>query len=307
MKDTAGIPLFETPVMRKLTDTLETLKPAQRKVADFILRNPLRAAMLSISEIGRESGTSPAAVNRLGNKMGMNGFTGLRNALINHLLAVISPQAPAAPQAPEVFSLEHQLNLAHGELALIRRHNSTPMLDEVLHALAGAREVYVVGAAQCCSLVHLTAAQLDTLNRSCQTVTLASGLEPAVSRLLHAGEQDVVLMFSLPPYHPEVEALATLVARQGAQVISITDSPAAPVARATGKTLFAPVGPKAKGSGLWSAFTLVDTLIAGLRHRDQGVDTRTHEQMREAVRLVEDARDHLQQGAQAYAFGRTAR
>lgn len=307
MNDATGIPVFDTPVMRKLTDILETLKPAQRKVADFILRNPLRAAMLSISEIGRESGTSPAAVNRLGNKMGMNGFTGLRNALISHLLTVISPQAPVASAAPESFSLEHQLNLAHGELALIRRHNSTRMLDEVLDILAGAQEIYVVGAAQCCSLVHVAASQLETLNRNCHTVTLASGLQPAVSRLLHAGEQDVVLMFSLPPYHPEVEALATLVARQGATVVSITDSPAAPVARATTKTLFAPVGPKARGSGLWSAFTLIDTLIAGLRHRDEGLDNGASEQMREAVRLVEDARDHLQQGAQAYAFGRAGR
>lgn len=50
------------------------LQPSLRKVADFILRHPLRAT-LTIEEMAHETRTSPAAVNRLAKALNLGGYS----------------------------------------------------------------------------------------------------------------------------------------------------------------------------------------------------------------------------------------
>lgn len=63
--------VYAAPVMRKLTELAPDLQPSLRKVADFILRHPLKAATLTIEELALETGTSPSAVNRLARVMNL--------------------------------------------------------------------------------------------------------------------------------------------------------------------------------------------------------------------------------------------
>ena len=52
-KDTT---IYAAQVMRKLAEIVPELQPSLSKVADFILRHPLRAATLTIEEM---AGTTP--------------------------------------------------------------------------------------------------------------------------------------------------------------------------------------------------------------------------------------------------------
>ena len=74
--------IYAAPVMRKLAEVAPHLQPSLRKVADFILRHPLRAATLTIEEMAQETATSPAAVNRLAKAMNLGGYTGMKAELV---------------------------------------------------------------------------------------------------------------------------------------------------------------------------------------------------------------------------------
>lgn len=266
MNDLSGNPLFDTPVMRKLTDVLGTLKPAQRKVGEFILRNPLRAAMLSISEIGRESDTSPAAVNRLGNQLGMNGFTGLRMALVNHLLSVVSPHLLLSQEQQGLdFSLACHLQKIHAGAAHVSQHNAQHVFDAALNALCGARRLFIMGGSRCYPLAQMVEQHMIPYSPACLAISLNGGVELAARRLSHLDESDTVMVLSLPPYNQYAITLATLAQQTGAQVIAVTDSPASPLAGT--HTLYAPNDLPGGDASLAPAFALVDALMAGVRFK----------------------------------------
>ncbi len=83
--------VYAAPVMRKLAEIVSDLPPSLRKVADFILRHPLRAATLTIEEMAHETSTSPAAVNRLAKALNLGGYTGMKSELVATLQQMVSP------------------------------------------------------------------------------------------------------------------------------------------------------------------------------------------------------------------------
>ncbi|MCR5808042.1 MAG: MurR/RpiR family transcriptional regulator [Clostridiales bacterium] len=69
------------PARMKLSSVYSTLPPAERKVADFILSDPDRAAHMVINDIAREAGVSVPSVTRLARKLGYSGFMDFRVSL----------------------------------------------------------------------------------------------------------------------------------------------------------------------------------------------------------------------------------
>ena len=83
--------VYAAPVLRKLAERVADLQPSVRKVADFMLRHPLKAATLTIEELAVETATSPAAVNRLAKAIDLGGYTGLKAELVGTLQQMVSP------------------------------------------------------------------------------------------------------------------------------------------------------------------------------------------------------------------------
>ncbi len=57
---------------------LPNLAPSERKIADFLLSQPSQAVELKITQLAKESQTSPAAIIRLANRLGYSGYSELR-------------------------------------------------------------------------------------------------------------------------------------------------------------------------------------------------------------------------------------
>ncbi len=71
------------PACMKIRSAYSTLPNAERKVADFILKNQERAMHMVINEIASEVGVSVPSVTRLARKLGYNSFLDFRVALAN--------------------------------------------------------------------------------------------------------------------------------------------------------------------------------------------------------------------------------
>ncbi len=69
------------PARMKLSSVYSTLPPAERKVADFVLEDPDRAAHMVINEIAHCAGVSVPSVTRLARKLGYAGFMEFRVSL----------------------------------------------------------------------------------------------------------------------------------------------------------------------------------------------------------------------------------
>ena len=112
-KDTT---IYAAAVMRKLAEIVPELQPSLRKVADFILRHPLRAATLTIEEMAHETSTSPAAVNRLAKALNLGGYSGMKAELVATLQQVVSPvdklRNELAHRPDGAFGLHEQIQSA---------------------------------------------------------------------------------------------------------------------------------------------------------------------------------------------------
>ena len=287
MLNVNGSLVYETPVMRKLVTVTPLLKPALRKVADFILRNPMRSATMNIDEIALATGASTAAVNRLAHAIDLAGFTGLRATLVENLLALISPadkvRSELAQRPGRAFALELQARISKGNLDATLAANADSTFNGMADALVSANRVYTLGFGICHHLAGLAATAFLPVCHHAMSVSNEGGSEAAAYRLAGIGPQDALLAMALPPYNEEVTALARYALRQKATVLAITDSPAAPLARHASLTLYAPGNHPVLGESTTSAVALIEALAATIRHRCEGKASQALRQAKEAV------------------------
>ena len=117
--------VYSAPILRKLAEVAPQLQPSLRKVADFILRHPLKAATLTIEELAQATQTSPAAVNRLAKAMELRGYISLKAELVATLQDMVSPvdklRDELAQRPDGAFGLHEQLQIASSNLGAANR------------------------------------------------------------------------------------------------------------------------------------------------------------------------------------------
>jgi DNA-binding MurR/RpiR family transcriptional regulator len=70
-----------------IKQVLPNLAPSERKVAQFLLANPMQVVSMGVQEVAQNSSSSAAACVRLANRLGYKGFTDLRMALAKEVFS----------------------------------------------------------------------------------------------------------------------------------------------------------------------------------------------------------------------------
>ena len=82
---------MDTTVLQRLEQKMEDLTSAQRKVADYILKNPTDVAFLTIEQLSGFIGVSVASVMRLAYTLGYTGFAQFQKDLQEILRNRVAP------------------------------------------------------------------------------------------------------------------------------------------------------------------------------------------------------------------------
>ncbi|MEX5608106.1 MurR/RpiR family transcriptional regulator [Pseudomonas protegens] len=269
-KDTT---IYAAPVMRKLTEIVAELPPSLRKVADFILRHPLKAATLTIEEMAHETLTSPAAVNRLAKALDLGGYSGMKAELVATLQQMVSPvdklRNELALRPGGAFGLHEQLQSASSNLATATTSNHADSFDAFISRLTTARKIYILGFGNSVYLAGLAAATLMPFCAEATAISMEGGNENAAYRLAAITDQDVLLAISLPRYSLDTLQLARFANERGASVLAITDSPASPLTAIAEHTLFAPCDHPVLTSSNIAVLALIEGLVAGVMARNE--------------------------------------
>lgn len=286
----SNITVYASPVMRKLAAVAPDLQPSLRKVADFILRHPLKAATLTIEELAQATGTSPAAVNRLARAMQLGGFSALKTALVATLQDLVSPvdklRNELAQRSDGSFGLHEQMRIAGSNLSSTTNGNSQESFAAFVEALAAARRVYILGFGNSAYLAGLAAANLVPYCADAVAVSMEGGNENAAYRLASITAEDALLAISLPRYSLDTLQLARYALERGAKVLAITDSPASPLAPIADHSLFATAEHPVLISSNIAVLALIESLVAA-------VMTRNKEAVRLAAELTESVLSYL--------------
>ncbi|MEG0859840.1 MAG: MurR/RpiR family transcriptional regulator [Pseudomonas sp.] len=282
--------VYASPVMRKLSESLSELQPSLRKVADYILRHPLKAATLTIEEMAQATATSPAAVNRLAKALDLGGYSGMKTELVATLQQMVSPvdklRNELAQRPGGDFGLHEQVQSASSNLATTSSINQAETFEAFVSSLIKARKVYVLGFGNSVYLAGLAASTLVPFCADACAISMEGGNENAAYRLAAITDQDVLLAIALPRYSQDTLQLSRFAQERGATVLAITDSPASPLAPIARHTLFAPADHPVLTSSNIAVLALIEGLVAGVMARNK-------EAVKLATELTESVMSYL--------------
>jgi DNA-binding MurR/RpiR family transcriptional regulator len=254
----------------RIRAAIGTAPPALAAAGQWMLRNAAQAATVSIEDIARAAGSSPASVNRLARAAGYAGFTELKAALALVMREAIDPvhklrseqhKAPLAAPAQYVA-------MGRANLEKLQTDNPPEAFAFAAKLLSGRGRTYVLGLGLTSHPCGWLADALTPYSHAVIALAGQGGTEQAASRMSTIGTGDVLVAASLPRYSRETVRLASFARERGAQVIAIVDSQAAPLLNHADVRLFAPAAHPVLPSSYAGLQLLCEALVAEVMRRN---------------------------------------
>ncbi len=216
------------------------------KILQAMLDFPAEAAVKSISQIAKEHGTNTSTVTRLAQRLGFQGFPGYQQVFRQHL-----------KQGPSFYSTQVKTFLGSTK-STINSNDST--LQQVVHEewgnvmatlekydkvrfrnivdlLLKAKRVSILGLRSVFPLAFYLAYYLRLIRDN--VMVLGKSGHTLAEDLAFLRQGDLLLAISIRPYTRDTIIACREAKRQGAELVTITDTLSSPLAAETESTLIA--------------------------------------------------------------------
>jgi DNA-binding MurR/RpiR family transcriptional regulator len=269
--------------MSEVADHIEErraqLSPAERRVAEVVLRDPECVAFGTVARVAERAGTSGASVVRLSTRLGYPGYSGLQAAVQRAIgqqlrpaverIRDMHPASPARAAAVAAGGRDVLSRTLRAELDNVDRTLSAvgaEAFERAVALLADRRRPVRVVAGDAEAGVGAMLASALALVR--EDVVEVGGSDVAVARQLAvAGPETVVVAIDLRRYERWVVEHVTRAVGDGATLVAVTDGPLSPLA-ALASVSFAVA---AEGAGPFDShvgtLALANALVTGVAGR----------------------------------------
>lgn len=241
---------------------------SNRAIADYLLRNQMRVTALGIEELAEACEVSTATISRFARDLGFKNYAAMRSAVAETLQSVLQPveklRSTIARRAAAVSPALESLGYAEAAITATSRAMDGGQIDRVGAVLTKARTVYVMGFGLSTFLAGTLAMHLQPFCAHVVEVAGSGGTEVAASHLASIGSKDVLVVISLPRYTLAAVPLTRFARDSGATVVSITDSPASPLAELGQHVLYAHCAHPVLPSSASSVLALIEALAVSL-------------------------------------------
>lgn len=227
----------ETPLASTILSRFDDLPPQLQAAARFVLDNPEEVALLTTREQAKRAGVSPAALTRLAQRLGLDGYDDVRRQHAEALRArgvgmrgrardlVAARREAGEPGFTRAF-LEAGAENIH---ALARSEESAAALAAAADLLAQARTIYCLGRRSSFASAFLANYLFGLLGRA--SVLVEGPGDGGLDRLAAIGADDVLLAVSVRPNARPVREVMRYARERGARLVAITDGRHTTVAR----------------------------------------------------------------------------
>jgi len=258
----------ESSLGQALLRVLAEGSASNRAIADYLLRNQVRVTALGIEELAEACEVSTATISRFARDLGFKNYAAMRGAVAETLQSVLQPveklRSMIARRAAAASPALESLGYAEAAIAATSRALAGAQLDRIGTMLTKARTVYVLGFGLSSFLAGTLAMHLQPFCRHVVEAAASGGTEVAASHLATIGARDVLVVISLPRYTLDAVSLTRFARAGGATVVSITDSPASPLAELGHHVLYAPGAHPVLPSSSSAALAIIEALAVSL-------------------------------------------
>ena len=248
----------ESSLGQSLLRVLAEGSASNRAIADYVLRNQVRVTALGIEELADACDVSTATISRFARDLGFRNYAAMRGAVAETLQSVLQPveklRSTIARRAAKASPALESLGYAEAAITATSRALAGTQIDRIGAVLTKARTVYVLGFGLSSFLAGALAMHLQPFCRHVVEAAASGGTEVAASHLATITGKDVLVVISLPRYTLDAASLTRFARDAGATIVSITDSPASPLAELGHHVLYAhsthPVLPSSSSAAL---------------------------------------------------------
>ena len=243
----------------------EGLTPSFRRIADFILQQPLDTAFMTATEMAHNMEVDAATVVRFAQTLGYSGFRELIKEIQQIVKAELMASYTTSLDVPDDASLfrnlleneRHNLSLAQARL--------TEQANAVLDTLLGAHHIWVLGQGSCAHLAALCASSLREIGLP--AVSIAPDPLTVAANLSWVSAVDVVIGFSLTGMDLEVADAIRFARQREAKTLAFSGSEVTATAMAAEIAIICPGPTQVHVPSFTSLAAMIVVLVAAFAAR----------------------------------------
>jgi len=197
-------------------------------VAEYLLTHSSEVAFHSISDVADRLGVSKAQLVRVARMLGFDGYSTLKNLLKQSVLEQISP-ASIAEGIQNIDIPQNICRLEHANIDDTLKGLTSASIVKFCEAAKKANTVYCMGWGISALVAEWLYTRFTELGMKAALVRRGSMSLLEQTRPLK--DTDMLIVCELPSYVIEVTEAVEKIYKKGAFVVTLTDSPAAPICR----------------------------------------------------------------------------
>lgn len=244
-----------------LMEKAQTMPKKARRVAEYLLANTREASFRSIGDIADELKVSKAQLVRVAQMLGFSGYAELKGCLQKAILEQVNPAALLARAVSRGDSFPDTISKAeHANIDDTLTQLAEDDTKKFCSMIKKANTVYCAGWGISSIVAELLHIRLSVMGQ--KSALLRRGSLSLWEQARSVKKDDVVVVCELPSYAVEVTEAIEIAHKNGAKVITITDSLAAPVCRCAELSFFVSANSPTFGSSTIGPLFLIHVLTS---------------------------------------------
>ena len=246
---------------QQILESIDSLTPAEKRVARAILASYPASATRSSSAIAEVAKSSPASVVRFVNKLGFASLREFHEAVRSGLEGMYrSPYETVAPASSEHDLIEAVIQAEATNVAATLNRLTPESIRSLRTLFTQASSIAVMGG----RFSHALAVYLHAHLRLIRSGTTIVHTADVADEIAHFGRGTLMVIFDFRRYDPHAEFAARYMKTRRGKVIVVTDVHISPAAQHADHTLVAEVTGPHLVESYASIVALLDMIIGDL-------------------------------------------
>ena len=242
------------------------LTPTQRKVLDFILKQPEHAVFLTATDLAQNLNVSDTSIVRLAQALGYEGYPHLKRRLREYVQPKITTVDRLGETVRRVESvgdvLSDVLSKDLNNLKITLEETDSEIFTRFVGEMDAARRIFIIALRSTHCLGMFMTSALRFLGR--EVIPLIPGTGEMWDQLRDIGPEDVLIGFAFPRYTKVTVEVMDYARDQDVRVLAVTDGELSPLNRSAHYSLTVPYGIESYIESFTAALSLVNALVTAL-------------------------------------------
>jgi len=268
---------------------LGSLKPKERRVAQYILEHPEEIVVLSVQKLAECTGVSEATIVRLSRSLHFKGFQELKLRIASDLSQLSLP-ADSYQEIQTDDSIEQLIKSVSNNNIVSIQDTLTVLspqsVEKAISTLSSARKIGIFGIGASAVIAEDLKQKLSRINRWCE---IGAGFDAQATIAANLLPGDVVFGISYTGQTEDMIRSLAVAKNNGASVITLTRFGTNPVSELADIQLFTSSLEKSIRSGAMASriaqLNVIDILYVGIAGRHYEESIQSLEKTRQAVKV----------------------